>query len=48
MLEPVVSEGRIVPSDGVGASPSIRADANSYEEVLAMAKQAKVVIACAG
>lgn len=48
MLKPVMSEGRVVPVDGVGSSPSIKADANSYEEVLAMARQAKVVIACAG
>jgi len=36
------------PEKGVLASPPIKADIGDYESMLAMAKQAKVVVACAG
>jgi len=41
-------EASKVPENGVVASPAIQADSNDYESLLAMAKQAKVVVACAG
>lgn len=44
-----VGAGRGEPgAKGVLASPAIQADSNDYESILAMCKQARVVVACAG
>ena len=48
LASPAISQTAEVPPNGVRASPAIRADSNDYASMLAMAKQAKVVVACAG
>lgn len=44
----VIDTNASAPENGVAASPAIQADSNDYESLVAMAKQAKVVVAMAG
>lgn len=48
LIGSVISQKADVPTNGVRASAPICADSNDYDSMLAMAKQAKVVVACAG